>query len=112
MLGGGASSGSVSGIAVVFSFIYSLVSAFLPFICIVFFIISLTMNVVNPYVRSKEGNDINEKIEGLRKYIKDFSNLEQKTKEDITLWEDYLIYSIIFGINTQIVEEVWEKICQ
>lgn len=84
----------------------------LSFVVINFLIFSLIMNKKNPYLRSKKGNDINEKIEGLRKYIKDFSNLEQKTKEDITLWEDYLIYSIIFGINTQIVEEVWEKICQ
>lgn len=80
--------------------------------CVASIIIYFIMKLINPYVRSNEGDEINEKIEGLKKYMKDYSNFEEKNKEDITLWEDYLIYSIIFGINTQIVEEVWNKICQ
>lgn len=80
--------------------------------CVASIIMYFIMKLINPYVRSNEGDEINKKIEGLKKYMKDYSNFEQKNKEDITLWEDYLIYSIIFGINTQIVEEVWEKICQ
>ena len=101
-----------SGTDAVFLLIAICAIDILSFLLITFLIISLIMNKKNPYVRGKEGNAINEKLEGLKNYIKDYSNLEEKNKEDITLWEDYLIYSIIFGINTQIVEEVWEKICQ
>ncbi len=67
------------------------------------------MNRMNPYVRNKKAKDINLKLEGLRKYIKDYSLLNQKDFNNITIWEDYLIYSVILGQNSKIVNEVLEK---
>jgi hypothetical protein len=68
------------------------------------------LNMLDPYVRNDEGNIINCKLEGLRKYLVDFSKIEEKTKEQLTLWEEYLIYSVILGINTKVVDEVYDKI--
>lgn len=39
-----------------------------------------------------------------------YSNLSEKDKNDLILWNEYLIYSVIFGINTQIVDELIELI--
>ena len=64
------------------------------------------MNKVNPYVRNKNANEINDKLEGLKKYIKEYSLMNERKKEEINIWEDYLIYSVIFGENTQIVKEI------
>ena len=69
-----------------------------------------TMSKLNPYVRTKTGKALNEKLEGLTKYIKDFSLMEEKEKSDMILWEEYLIYSVMFGINEKIVEEYKEKL--
>lgn len=64
------------------------------------------MNKVNPYVRNKNAKEINDKLEGLKKYIKEYSLMNERKKEEINIWEDYLIYSVIFGENTQIVKEI------
>lgn len=68
------------------------------------------MNKVNPYVRNKNAKEINDKLEGLKKYIKEYSVMNERKKEEINIWEDYLIYSVIFGENTQIVKEIIKMI--
>jgi len=69
-----------------------------------------TLNTIDPYVRSKEGEEINKKIEGLRKFLNEYSQIEGRSQEELVLWEDYLVYSVILGINTKVVEEIFEKI--
>lgn len=59
-----------------------------------------------PFIRSKKGNEINKKLAGLRNYIKDYSMLDQKNMEALTLWEDYLIYSVMFGQNKKVSIEM------
>lgn len=59
----------------------------------------------NLYNRSKLAEELNKKLEGLKNYINEYSLLKDKTSEDITLWEDYLIYSVIFNQNNDIIEE-------
>lgn len=60
----------------------------------------------NSYIRTKDGEELNEKIEGLKNYINKYSNMQTREKEELTLWEDYLIYSVIFNINTKIIEDI------
>lgn len=62
---------------------------------------------LNSYKRTPKGEEINEKLEGLKQYIKDYSMLSQAEKETLEIWEEYLLYSIIFDMNrTEIVEEI------
>ena len=62
---------------------------------------------INSYSRSEKGEELNKKIEGLKQYIKDYSLLNEKEQNDLMLWDEYLIYSVIFDINsTEIVEEI------
>lgn len=60
---------------------------------------------MNPYMRTEKGNEINQKLEGLKNYIKNYSLLDQRSKDELALWDDYLIYSIMFNINTTIIKE-------
>lgn len=62
------------------------------------------------YKRTNKGEVLNKKIEGLRNYIKEFSLLNEKEQKEIFLWEDYLIYSTIFGINNKIIDKLSNSI--
>lgn len=53
----------------------------------------------HPFFRTKLGNELNNKLEGLKLFLKDYGNMKDKEAESIILWEDYLIYSIIFHQN-------------
>ncbi len=57
------------------------------------------------YERTELGKDINQKLNGLKNYIKDFSNLKDADTDALVLWEDYLIYSVMFNINKDIYDE-------
>lgn len=83
---------------------------FVPFVTISYISSYKLINKAEPYVRSDEGKVINEKLEGLRKYLIDFSKIEEKTTEQLVLWNEYLIYSVILGINSKVVEDVYRKI--
>lgn len=63
------------------------------------------MNSINPYVRSKRAQEINEMLEGLKNYLQDYSNMKDKSAEELIIWENYLIYSVIFNQNTDLIEE-------
>ena len=70
----------------------------------------LVMNSIEPYIRSKKAQEINEKLEGLKNYLKEYSNIKEKTQQELVIWEDYLIYSVIFNQNEKIIKEYQEKI--
>ena len=82
----------------------------LPFATIVYIRSYYIMNKQNPYIRNKQARNINKKLEGLRNYMKDFSQLSESQYNEIVLWEDYLIYSVILGQNSKIVKEIMKKI--
>ena len=63
----------------------------------------------NSYIRTKKGEAINEKLEGLKNYLKDFSTIHEKDEKSLTLWENYLIYSVIFNQNTKIIKNICDK---
>lgn len=91
-------------------FILFLIMIILPFSTIVYIKSYYRMNKQNPYIRNKKARNINKKLEGLRKYVKDFSQLSESQYNEIILWEDYLIYSVILGQNSKIVKEIMKKI--
>lgn len=78
------------------------ITAFLVYIYVIFYAIKSKENL---YSRSNKADELNQKLEGLKNYIIEYSLLEDKTSEDITLWEDYLIYSVIFNQNENIIKE-------
>lgn len=95
---------------VIVMFIIFLSMVIFPFTVIVYIKSYYFMNKLNPYIRNKKSKSINLKLEGLRKYIKDYSLLGQKEHKDIIIWDNYLIYSVMLGQNTEIVDEIMKKV--
>ena len=52
------------------------------------------------------GREIASNLKGLRDYLKRFPKLEVHAQEEIVTWENYLIYSIIFGLNDKVNTEL------
>ena len=62
----------------------------------------------NIFIRTKSGIDIQNKLAGLKNYIKDFSVMRDRKIEEIALWDDYLIYAIIFDLKGNLDKEAYE----
>lgn len=71
---------------------------------------SYYQNKNNSYKRTVKGEEINYKIEGLKNYLKDFSLLSNKEQQELVLWEEYLIYSVIFNMNDKIINDLTKLI--
>lgn len=79
---------------------------FLIFIFGIIFTFAYSVKKWNSYKRTDKGEQINIKLEGLKNYIKNFSILDKRCQDELVLWEDYLIYSIVFGVNKKIVNDI------
>ena len=47
-----------------------------------------------------------QKLKGLGEYLKEYSLIENRKAIEIYLWEDYLIFSVLLGINNNITNEM------
>ncbi|MGN1298871.1 MAG: DUF2207 family protein [Candidatus Scatovivens sp.] len=55
---------------------------------------------------TQKGIDEKEKWEGLRKFMLDFSLLDEKRVPDLVLWEKYLVYATTFGIADKVLKQL------
>lgn len=60
---------------------------------------------INNYKKTDLGNEINNKLEGLKNFIRDFSILNERDKKEVVIWDDYLVYSVMFGDNEKIMNQ-------
>lgn len=89
--------------------IYSLLILILtPFYRWVRKIFYKTIEVDDRYERTKEGNRLAEQIIGIKNYLHDFSNLKEKEKESIVLWEDFLIYAVVLEENELVRKDIYQ----
>lgn len=82
---------------------------YLPISIGIYFYTYIVKMKKNSYIRTKKGEELNENLEGLKNYLKDYSNIHEKDEKSLTLWEDYLIYSVIFNQNTKVIKNIWNK---
>lgn len=78
---------------------YFICTLFFIFLIVVFYISKLSES---PYKRTKLGNELTARLYGMKNYIKDFSILDQRKKDEIILWDDYLIYACLFSLNKKV----------
>lgn len=57
-------------------------------------------------VRTFKGKALAAQVMGLKNFIHDFSNLKQADKEQLALWDHFLIYAVVLEENTAIVNEI------
>ena len=70
-------------------------------------VVKANQSLQNNYERTEKGNEIVEKIAGLKKFIKEFSLLSQREKEEVVLWEDFLTYAVLLEENEKIVKDIF-----
>lgn len=86
-------------------FILLLLLTYYPITKIISLIILTNKLKRNNAIRTSKGEEVNLKLKGLKNFLNDFSLLDEKTKEELIVWQDYLIYSVIFNQNTNIVDK-------
>lgn len=80
-------------------------TSFYPIVAIISYITYSIKYKSNPYFRTEKGKELNKRIEGLKNYLKDYTLLDRQEKEGIVVWEDYLVYSVLFNQNRKIIEK-------
>ena len=55
---------------------------------------------------TQKGIDEREKWKGLKKYMEDFSLLNEKEIPALEVWEEYLVYATVFGIADKVIKQL------
>jgi len=58
------------------------------------------------YERTSEGKVLVEQIIGMKNFIHDFSDLSQSEKQEVVLWNDFIIYAILLEENEKVIHEI------
>ena len=72
-------------------------------ICIVFFTTDIFFQT--PKHNHLKDNDYIQKWLSFKNYIEDYSMLSEQEEKAIIIWEKYLIYAIVLGVNKKIIEK-------
>ena len=57
-------------------------------------------------VLTQVGVDYKEQWKGLKKYMKDFSNIDRREVPELVVWEKYLVYATAFGIADKVIKQL------
>ncbi|MBR6505030.1 MAG: DUF2207 domain-containing protein [Clostridia bacterium] len=79
---------------------------FLTFLCIPIY--KAIQSKIRFIIRTKKGIEISAKMQGLKRYIEEFSRIQDEGIENIELFEEYVIYAIIFDLRGKLNREVKE----
>ncbi len=53
-----------------------------------------------------KGMEEREQWRGLKKYMEDFSKLDERHAPEVVLWEKYLVYATVFGIAEKVLNQL------
>lgn len=59
--------------------------------------------------RTEEGEQMTEYIYAMKNFLHDFSNLSEANKEQLVLWDDFLIYAVVLEENVQILRDIFTR---
>ena len=83
-------------------FILGLIYFFVSIYSIVY---TMKFSKEKKYRRTEKGMEVNRQLDGLKLFMEKFSNIDSKEAKHLILWDDYLIYSVMFNINKRIQNE-------
>ena len=70
------------------------------------YIFFLTIDKYSIRVRTRKGQDIYLKLVGLRNYLNDFANFDEKQLQDIYFWDEYILYAAMLGEGKEAKNEI------
>lgn len=77
------------------------------FICANLFVNNI-MYINRNYKRTSKGNELISKAYALKNYLKDFSLIRDRNKEELILWEYYMVYAVALDVNDRIENDLVE----
>ena len=78
-------------------------------VCLVFLGSIFAFNKRFLIIKTSTGKDIYLKLNGLKNYLKDFGNFDDKNLEEIVLWEEYILYAIILNESKTLLGQAKEE---
>ncbi len=97
---------STKGVGYVFLAILSVISMWL---LIIPAIVAAVYNfkIASRYnTLTQKGVNRKEELQGLKKYMEEFSMIDDKTVPELVLWEKYLVYATVFGIADKVLKQL------
>lgn len=74
-----------------------------------YIVIQQIIHINKNYRRTIKGKTLLNKAYALKNYLKDFSLIKNRTEKELVLWEYYLIYAVVLGVNVKIEDKIIEK---
>lgn len=97
---------SIKGVGFIFLFILNIFTMWLAVIP-VFIAAIYCFRISSRYNRlTEKGINEREKWVGLKKYMEEFSMIDEKTVPELILWEKYLVYATVFGIADKVLKQL------
>ena len=63
----------------------------------------------NRYVLTKYGKEERIELLRLKKYMKDYSLIEERDLQSTIIWDEYMAYATAFGMPSDVVKSIYEK---
>lgn len=70
------------------------------------FVITLPFMLFRSSALTVTGDQMNDELEGLMRYINDFSDFSDRTAFDVKLWGYYLVYAVALGMSEKVVKRL------
>ena len=62
--------------------------------------------------RSQAAAELHAQYAALKRYLKDFGRLQEKPPDAVVLWEQFLVYAVVFGIADEVAKAMTVKVPQ
>ena len=93
---------------------YNVLVGILTYLC-TYMVAILSFTIIDRFFlkthyRTEKGIDIATKLQGLRKFIVEFTDLKNKNIKDIKLYDEYILYTLLLDINGNLSKEINQMI--
>jgi len=91
---------------------FILFGIFIPHSSLFLILIPLYWIVANKAItrRSKAGKTLFDKFKAFKMFLSDFSQLQNYAPDSVVVWEKYLVYAVMLGVSTKVIELLKIKI--
>jgi uncharacterized membrane protein len=103
----GAAFGFVAAVASAAAAVFSQYWWFLLGLVVSILLIALARSIKR---RSQEAAELHAQYVALKRYMKDFGRMDEKPPDAVVLWEQFLVYAVVFGMADEVVKAMQVKI--